>query len=146
MDNFYHTAQRTFKSSQTLHANAEYHNACYMAGYVVECYAKILLGLVYGTACGELKDYAHDMKRLNKEIQYLLSDSTIGTSLNSAYILPLARYFSVISHGNKKWNPIKRYVHNSQEWNHNDSINYQNEVQIAMRILAQMKIDGLTLP
>ena len=49
MDNFYDTAKRMHKSSETLHNNNEFHNACYLAGYVVECYAKIIVE-VFSTA------------------------------------------------------------------------------------------------
>ena len=54
MDNFYDSAKRMHNSSQILHNNNEFHNSCYLAGYVVECYAKIIVGLSYGFTQEEL--------------------------------------------------------------------------------------------
>ena len=51
MDHFYDTAKRMYKSTKTLHNNGEYHNACYLAGYIIECYAKIIVGIGLATPC-----------------------------------------------------------------------------------------------
>ena len=60
MDNYFETAQRMQKSSKILFDNKEYHNSCYLSGYVIECYAKVIIGLSYGFNSSELKTFGHD--------------------------------------------------------------------------------------
>jgi hypothetical protein len=137
-DDFYATAKRMHKSSKTLHNNSEYHNACYLAGYVVECYAKIIVGLSYDFVPSELgKEFSHDLKELNKELQYVITYSTY-----SAYIVNMRTDFSTILLNVTKWHPIKRYTSNTNTWNQQNSNDFQAEIQLAMQKLAQMKIDG----
>ncbi|MDI9869536.1 hypothetical protein [Flectobacillus roseus] len=141
MDNFYDTAIRMQKSSEILHNNGEFHNACYLAGYVVECYAKIIVGLTYGFVENELaKEFSHDLKKLSKELQYIMNDSQY-----SGYIIEMRVNFSSILLGNSKWNPIKRYISSSECWGQVDSNNFQGEIQFAMTILTQMRINGVIL-
>jgi hypothetical protein len=124
-----------YKSSQTLHNSGEYHNACYLAGYVVECYAKIIVGLSYGFTHDEIaKEFVHDLKKLNKELQYILTCSPFST-----FIVDLKIDFADIVSGNSKWNPIKRYSNLS--WSVNDSTNFQNQLPKAVQILTQMSLD-----
>jgi hypothetical protein len=137
-DDFYATAKRMHKSSKMLHNNSEYHNACYLAGYVVECYAKIIVGLSYDFVPSELgKEFSHDLKELNKELQYVITYSTY-----SAYIVNMRTDFSTILLNVTKWHPIKRYTSNTNTWNQQNSNDFQAEIQLAMQKLAQMKIDG----
>jgi hypothetical protein len=141
MDNFYDAAKRMHNSSQILHNNNEFHNACYLAGYVVECYAKIIVGLSYGLTQEELaKEFSHDLKKLNRELQYILSHSQY-----SAYIVDMKTDFVSLISGNLKWNPVKRYVVSSNNWNQSNSDNFQNEIQVAMQKLTQMELDGYNL-
>lgn len=137
MDNFYDTAKRMQKSSETLHNNGEYHNACYLAGYVVECYAKIVVGLFSATRTP--RSFGHNIVNLNNELQYLLGSN----SSLSAYIVNGSTDFSQII---SSWNPHNRYTTQITEWNLNNSIDYQTEIQLAMQKLTQMQLDGYTLP
>ncbi len=141
MDNYYDTAKRMYKSSETLHNNSEYHNACYLARYVVECYAKIIVGLSYGFTYNDIKrNFSHDLRRLDDELQYVFAHSSY-----SIYIVDMRVDFSSLLSGYSKWNPTIRYTENSRERNLSDSTNFQNQSQIAMQKLAQMEIDGYTL-
>lgn len=140
MDNYYNTANRMFKSSQTLHSNQEFHNSCYLAGYVIECYAKIIIGLTYGFNTVDLKEFGHDLKQMGKEFQYIYSYSSF-----SSYMLEMPTDFSKILSGSAKWNPIKRYSDTSNEWKPSNSNDYQNEIVLAMQKMAQMRLDGHNL-
>jgi hypothetical protein len=133
-DDFYATAKRMHKSSKTLHNNSEYHNACYLAGYVVECYAKIVVQ-VFGTRSP--RTFGHNINNLNTELGNLLT----GNSSLSDYILDGPNDFSSIL---TYWNPVSmRYRSDANTIsNQNISDNFQNEVQLAMAKLAQMKLDG----
>lgn len=140
MDNYYNTANRMFKSSQTLHANQEFHNSCYLAGYVIECYAKIIIGISYGFNTSDLKDFGHDLKKMNKEFQYIISHSSI-----SSYMLDMPTNFSKTLSGNTRWDPYKRYSDATNEWSQMNSNDYQNEIVFAMQKMAQMRLDGHNL-
>lgn len=137
MDNFYDTAKRMYKSSETLHNNSEYHNACYLGGYVIECYAKIIVG-VFTT--NTPRSFGHRIGNLDSELQNILS----GNSSLSSYILNGPTDFnSVLSY----WNPVDlRYIDSvSSISTQNMSDNFQSEIQAAMQKLAQMELDGHTL-
>lgn len=141
MDNFYDTAKRMHKSSEILHNAGDFHNACYLAGYVVECYGKILVGLSYGFTHQEIaKEFAHDLKKLNKELQYLFSNSSF-----SSYIVDMGTDFNTLLSGNYKWNPIKRYIIHTLCWDQPNSDNFQSEIQLAIQKLTQMQLDGYNL-
>jgi hypothetical protein len=133
-DDFYATAKRMHKSSKTLHNNSEYHNACYLAGYVVECYAKIVVQ-VFGT--GNPRRFGHSINNLNTELRNLLA----GNSSLSDYILDDPNDFSSIL---TQWNPVSmRYRSDANIIsNQNISNDFQNEIQLAMAKLAKMRLDG----
>jgi hypothetical protein len=134
MDNFYDTAKRMHRSSETLHNNAEYHNACYLAGYVVECYAKVVVGLFSSHIP---RNFRHNIVNLNNELQYLLGSN----SSLSSYIVNGSTDFSQII---LYWNPVNlRYIENSNSISSQTiSEAFQNEIQLAMQKLAQMQLDG----
>ena len=137
MDSYYDTALRMHKSSETLLANNEYHNSCYLAGYVIECYAKIIIGLSYGISSNDLKFFGHDINEMNKEFQYIFNHSSY-----SNYMKDLKVDFGKITSGMTKWHPNKRYSDNSNLWSSQKAIDYQIEVSNAVQVLSQMKIDG----
>lgn len=138
-DNYYDMAKRMCKSSETLHNNAEYHNSCYLAGYVVECYAKIIINLFSGQHHGGLKKFSHNISGLDAELQNLLS----GNSTLSSYILSGSSDFASILNS---WNPVIRYVDDTVAIHSIEiSQNFQDEMLSAMQKLAEMKNDGYTL-
>jgi|GEM_PF-2252115 hypothetical protein len=140
MDNYYDTSRRMFNSSKTLHDNGDFHNACYLAGYIIECYAKIVIGLSYGFSHSDLGGiFKHDLKKMDREFNYILTHSSL-----SPYMVSMTTDFPTILSG-EKWNPMKRYSEQSDQWLEPTSINYQNEVNIAMSKIAQMQLNGYTL-
>lgn len=142
MSGFYDTAKRMYKSSETLHNSGEYHNACYMGGYVIECYSKIIVGLAYGFTDNEwAKEFSHNLKDLNKQLQYILSNSQVY----SQYIVDMNIQFSTIVSGSSKWHPNKRYSINSACWNQANSADFQQQIYSAMQHLTQMHLDGYSL-
>lgn len=136
MDNFYDTAKRMHKSSETLHNNGEYHNACYLAGYVVECYAKIVVGL--SVSSHTPRSFGHDINRLNTELQYLLGNNS---SLSSYILDGDTNFRQVILY----WNPVNlRYIETQNSISSQTiSGDFQNEIQLAMQKLAQMQLNGI---
>ena len=134
MDNFYDTAKRMHKSSETLHNNNEFHNACYLAGYVVECYAKIIIE-VFSTA--PPRSFSHNLGRLNSELNSILS----GNASLSQYILNGPSDFATVL---SNWNPVSlRYIANFNSLSRQTKSNsFQAEIHLAMQKLAQLHIDG----
>ena len=137
MDNFYDTAKRMYKSSEVLHRNNDFHNSCYLAGYVVECYAKIIVG-VFSIAVP--RGFGHNLNRLNTEIQHILS----GNSSLSQYLLNGSVDFSMVL---ATWNPVNlRYIDTANSLNTQlQSNQFQNEIQLAIQKLTQMQLDGYNL-
>jgi len=131
MDNFYDTANRMYKSSKILHQAQEYHNACYLAGYVLECYAKIIVS-IFGT--NPPRSFGHNISNLDTELQNILGrDSSL-----SSYILNGSSDFAQIL---SKWNPVNlRYIASSNTLVEQDSTNFQTEIEFAMEKLTQIQI------
>ncbi|NMR34348.1 HEPN domain-containing protein [Chryseobacterium aquaticum] len=135
MDNFYDTAKRMQKSSKILFNNNDYHNSCYLAGYIIECYLKILF---FNVSNSSNPPFTHKLTNLHSSIMSYLSSG--NSSLNS--------YYSNNSFSNvfSDWDPFtKRYTEQNLEWSDINAQDYQNEISVAMQTLAQMRIDGYTL-
>ncbi|PXW13632.1 hypothetical protein C8D70_10836 [Chryseobacterium sp. CBTAP 102] len=137
MDNFSETLKRMHKSSKTLHNNLDFHNSCYLAGYVIECYAKIILGMHHNTSGST---YGHNIANMQREISYIIAHSSL-----SPYMVDMNINFPKIITGSRKWHPIKRYIESTSQWVEANSIDYQKEIDIAMKKITKMEIDGYTL-
>lgn len=141
-DNFYDTAKRMEKASKNLHNHKLYHNACYLAGYVVECYTKIIINITSGNP-----PMHHNLADLNRRLKILLSILYTGgrgrRRINPKYILKINTHFPNLVGGHKAWNPTNRYIETPNEWTENDSIAFQNEMIRALRIITKMKNDGI---
>jgi hypothetical protein len=139
--NYYDTAMRMYKSSKHLHSNTEFHCSCYLAGYVVESYAKILVGMSYQFGYEDLKqNFLHDLKRLNKELLYILNHSSVQQYINDLHLL-----CPTIAKGHRKWHPNARYNESNSEWLQNDSEKYQEEIKAVMQVLTRMKLNFTNL-
>lgn len=128
-------------SSQILHIFEDYHNSCYLAGYVVECYAKIILGLHHNIDALKLgRTYSHNINKMNREFTYILANSSY-----SEYMVDMIVDFPNITAGGQSWDPIKRYTNYSNQWTNIDSDNYQSEIEGVMKKIAKMRVDGYNL-
>lgn len=136
MDNYFNTANRMFNSSQTLHNNQDFHNSCYLAGYVIECYIKITINLLSGSN----PPHSHDISKLNSKcLKYIAT----GNSSNQNYFIDSSNNFSAIL---QKWNPVNtRYTEEINKLIEKDSTTFQSEINIAMQKIAQMRLDGHNL-
>jgi len=139
-DNFRITAERTGKSSATLHEAGEFYNSCYLGGYVIECYQKILLQLLGSTEQERFGHAVNGKLLTNVQTYYLAHGSSMANQLNTIGISSNlgALFSSVIS----SWNPTHRYD-DSHGWNEPTSINYQAEVKLALQLLAKLQVNGL---
>lgn len=139
MDNFYNTAIRIQKDVDILSSsNQSYFNTCYLAGYILECYGKLLILAHDSTVC--VKDYGHDLNKINKKI---VNDISVNGTY-AKYCLDLKTECKAIAIGQSKWSPIKRYEDTSSIWNQKTTAdNYINESKKIINVIETMKIDGV---
>lgn len=145
-DNFYNASRRFYKSSKKLHDNDEYFNACYLAGYIVECYGKLVLTAGLGSTPEELakaRYIGHDLKKLKKDLNYWVADPFLCSVLHPKYIMDLSTECPTILRGEKRWHPIARYMENDNHWDNNCSDLFQDESKKAMKLVVRMKMDGV---
>lgn len=134
MDNFYDTANRMLKSSNTLHNDQDFHNSCYLAGYVIECYLKIIVS-AFSSKSPRL--FSHNISSLDSYLQSILN----GNSTLSQYILNGSSDFLMVSTywkpGDLRYSDVLNSISNQAI-----SDGFQNEIKLAMQKIAQLKIDG----
>ena len=135
-DNFFSTAERMYDSSKILHRESHFHNASYMAGYVLECYGKILLSL---NPTSNTRSFSHNIIRINTELQYLLTSSSIFGG-HRQYIIDMSLQ---CPQALSSWNPSNRYADSASSWDGLISQNLQNEIDICWEKLTEMYIDGI---
>ena len=143
-DNFFVASERMYDSSKVLHESNQFHNACYLAGYVLECYGKILIEKAMG---GRPKDYGHDLRKMDTELGYFLTSSSAGGGsfrkyyFDSAVQCPGLRG-GMAGAGIDGWNPFNRYS-DSVNWGQIASGHFQNEREICFEKIVEMYIDGV---
>ena len=139
MDNFYCTAQRMCKDVNVLHASGNsYFNTCYLAGYILECYGKLLI--LANDPSANVKRFSHDLTKLNTKIK---SDIILTTSLGK-YCLDLSIECNNIYKGVHEWDPFNRYEDNPNLWNTKQvADNFVSESKKIMDMIGNMKIDGV---
>lgn len=136
-DDFKITARRMAQSSITLHQASEFYNACYLGGYVVECYTKIIIGIL---GVSHRNEHRIDLLINNVESNYLLMNSTATTQLTKAKVMSdLSSDFSGIQ---STWHPIKRYG-GAGLWVESTSNQFQIEITLALQYIAKLEVDGL---
>lgn len=135
-DDFFSTAERMYDSSKVLHKISHFHNASYMAGYVLECYGKILLSL---DPTLNPRSYGHRIININNELQYLLTNSSVIGS-HRQYIIDMSHQCPNVLN---TWSPHNRYADSLSSWNGTVSQNFQNEVAVCWEQIIKMNIDGI---
>lgn len=143
MDNFYITAERMYNDLDLLYNEKRWFNACYFSGYVVECYAKLIISQTLSTTPSEIKKFSHDLDKLEVELQSVLNSFIIGGRIPPSYICDIKNVCPTICTGTQKWHPNHRYSGDITRWGELTAQSYYNEVnEIILKIL-QMKIDGV---
>ncbi|MCD9617626.1 HEPN domain-containing protein [Chryseobacterium gleum] len=133
MDNYYDTANRMQKSSKILFDNHDFHNSCYLAGYVIESYLKIMCFNLSNTR----PPLTHNLNNLNSSaLNYLASGNSSLVNHFTNNTFP-----NIISN----WDPFaKRYSEKSSEWSSQNAKDFQNEIVKAMQVLTIVK-NNITL-
>lgn len=140
-DNYQDTAIRMCDSSTILYRNKQWLNACYLAGYVVECYGKRMVELEAESGDFEgqaTRGFSHHIDNLN---EYVKNIAVMGSPL-SAYCKDLEVICPVLLSG---WNPFTiRYASNSHEWNTEETAEkIYKEMEALADTIIQMQVDGV---
>lgn len=140
-DYYQDTAVRMCDSSTTLYQNKQWLNACYLAGYVVECYGKRMVELAVESGVFEgqaARIFSHQIFDLN---EYVKNIAVMGSPL-SAYCQDLGVICPVLLSG---WNPFTiRYASDSHEWNTEEiAKKIHKEIEMLAETIIQMQVDGV---
>ena len=110
-DNYHDTVYRMYESSDVLYKAQNWFNANYLAGYVLECYCKLILlissnqGHDFSNNKHNVRVFGHDVNELKDEIDLI---SLEGCAISS-YCLDVRSMCPEIL---DNWNPNKRYESN----------------------------------
>ncbi|MFH5186943.1 hypothetical protein ACHHV8_32575 [Paenibacillus sp. TAB 01] len=138
MDDFFKTAQRMWEDANILKNSTNkksWFNTCYLSGYILECYGKLLL-LSYGPS----KRYGHDISTINDSI----TDHILINPSLAKYCLDFKKDCNTIYHEPNKWDPKKRYEGSTGIWDTEAIAEaYITEAQCVMDMINKMKLDGV---
>lgn len=140
-DNFKDTAYRMYESSGILFKDKQWFNANYLAGYILECYCKLVL--TCELSCGgsltraSVRGYSHNINELRNEVDLILL--TGGTA--SQYCINICTECNELY---LNWNPKFRYEDDTYIFN--DSLlakSINDEINRIIYIVLQMEVDGV---
>lgn len=139
-DNFKVTAERMYASAKTLYESNDHHNSCYLGGYVIECYQKILYLLLAPGAPQHIHDLG-ELKQSYKDKVYVFRNSSQLAKLKKLKVnVDIELAFNRIYNS---WNPIFRYDDSQDRWNEEVSKEYQKELKHCKYLINQLQINGL---
>ncbi len=147
-DDYVKTAERMMKDARTLREQGAHRNACYLAGYVIECTLKALLQVARTSP-----RTVHDLESLHEDVEAL---RLAGNAEVARYGDP-SRFAPTMLHqvnparpdrrtGRMRyycdWDPLHRY--DGTRWD-SDAVseNYLREADDAMVTIAKMTLDGV---
>lgn len=141
MDNYKDTAHRMYKDVQILHSNNSWYNTCYLAGYVIECYAKLIIdnAITNGKSqARSTRQYSHDINRMSCEI---INNISVASPVLVQYCLDLNQH---CPHILSKWDPLKRYDSMESIWNQEQMANnFKEEIEKVIQQIKNMELDGV---
>lgn len=144
-DNYHDTAYRMYDSSRLLYEKAQWFNANYLSGYILECYCKLVLilysqdGRPFSGSHSTIRSFGHQLSDLKNEIDLI---SLTGCAA-SGYCLDILITCPNIY---RNWNPNRRYEPDSSILNTEslaEKIHAETDALIDM--IMQMEIDGVLI-
>jgi hypothetical protein len=140
-DNYKDTAYRMYESSEILYKNKQWFNSNYLAGYVLECYCKLILS--YTLSCGgvlsrtTIRGYSHDIDSMRNDIDLILLS---GGNASQYCIDICVKCSKIISN----WNPNCRYENATHILNDSVLANDINlEIENLINLILKMEVDGV---
>ena len=145
-DNYAATADQMMKDARALHRAEAHRNACYLAGYVVECTLKALVQQT------ERPRKVHDLESLHKEVATLLLNPSTklakyGDPAQFAPTMIQQVKPSTVNNRNETryychWDPDNRY--DGTRWALPAmSESYMREAEKSHDVIVEMALDGL---
>lgn len=141
-DDFAATADRMMLDAGILHRAGAHRNACYLAGYVVECTLKALVQQTGGAAWG------HDLESLHDEVAVLLlsGNAVVAKYGDPSQLAPtMLQKVAPPPPKTKKvchWDPGHRY--DGTRWSlPTTSEDYVREAAKSRDVILEMFLDGL---
>ncbi len=142
-DNYHDTVYRMYEASDLLFHNEQWFNANYLAGYVAECYCKLILqisrreGYCFQGSKNSERDFGHNVEGMYDEIALLAMN---GYSI-SAYCIDLSIECSeILNH----WNPNRRYESNACILNSKElGESIHKEMEKLIDYIIKMEVDGV---
>ena len=120
-DNYIDTMKRMYNSSNILFKEKDFHNACYLAGYVLETFLKHLIQKnIISHNIEKLNKISHNIEKLNN---YIISNSSISHKIQNIN-------FENIK---KNWEVSKRYIEKSNEWHEETAKKFNEEIKNIMK-------------
>lgn len=141
MDNFKDTAYRMYEDVEVLQKNSRWFNCCYLSGYVVECYCKLVLdnAITNGIAIrkSSVRAYSHNVNDMEIDLRNI----SISNNILSQYCLDLNIVCNNILNN---WNPLNRYNNSTSDWNKEENAEkYKNEIESVLEQIISMELDGV---
>ena len=143
MDNYYVTAQRMYSDLEVLYKENRWFNTCYLSGYVVECYSKLILSQILGMTQTQVRNFRHDLQRINIELQTILPTLISGGRIPSSFLVDINCLCPNICSGSQSWHPEHRYSDGVGFWEETIAKDYYTEVNKLILILIEMDISGV---
>lgn len=142
-DDYRDTAYRMYESSDILFQRQQWFNANYLAGYIAECYCKLVLmasaeqGHSFSHERRNIRDFGHKIVDLNDETALV---SFEGCAV-SAYCLDMRSICpNILDH----WNPNRRYEGDESVLNTDRmAADIHTERERLMDMIMKMEIDGV---
>ncbi|GFI48190.1 hypothetical protein IMSAGC019_03517 [Lachnospiraceae bacterium] len=142
-DNYRDTAYRMYESSDILFQRQQWFNANYLAGYIAECYCKLVLGTAgehghsFSHGHRNLRDFGHRITELSDETAFI----GFGGGTVSAYCLDMRMVCPNILNN---WNPNRRYEGDGSALNSEGlALDIHAEREKLMDMIMKMEIDGV---
>lgn len=140
MDNFKDTAYRMYEDTEILLNNNKWFNSCYLSGYVLECYCKLILdnAITNGIVSGRgVRSYSHRVADMEGDITMV----SLSPYAISKYCLDLNSTCVNLING---WNPNNRYNSNGSDWdNKAKAENCKKECDLLIEEILKMELDGV---
>ena len=140
MDDYFDTAQRIYNDITILRNSNKWFNTCYLSGYIMECYEKIILNEVLNVP--NARGFSHDVDRMADEIHRLYTAYLVGGGVPSKYIVDIRRACASLFDGDNSWHPTKRYRNQTTIWGQTIAELFYNETDGIMMLLLEMELDG----
>jgi hypothetical protein len=141
-DNFYATSERIYNDLCLLYKEKRWFNSCYFSGYIIECYAKLILQKM-GKTPREIRTFSHSINKLDLALQSYITNLLIGGIVPPSYIRNINVVCPNISSGLQAWNPESRYDEGIGFWDESTANLFFNEADDIIVTIVQMRIDGV---